>query len=48
MLVGRALCRADPSGKGAGGDKMGGVAPVVERFEATLPLRGAATDLSRM
>ena len=44
ILVGRALCRAEPSRKGAGAPAtppgMGSVAPLVERFEAMPPFRG--------
>ena len=44
ILVGPALCRAEPSKSGAGAPTtapgMGGVAPLVERVKATPPLRG--------
>ena len=51
MLVGRALCRAEPSGKGAGGPlnpRNGRRGPAGQRFEATPPLRGAAVGVTRM
>ena len=51
MLVGRALCRAEPSGKGAEAPTtpgMGVVAPLLKWFEATPPLRGLGKDLARV